>query len=403
MKRMKKWIAMLLAGGMTLGTVGCAVAPPQVDNPHSSDSEEKIANADDSIEEYQALITSNQQGRTIALLSGDIYNFADNYTKFCGKDYAIGDFKVDRYAPKPLKLTWQNQREGALYYTVKIGTDKSLSDADSYLVTENFVEIEYLYAAKQYYYQIYAHYENDEVLKSRVFDFRTADLPRTVHIEGVSNTRDLGGRLTVDGTHRVKQGMIYRGGEVDKSWGAITEEGKRVMVHELGIKTDLDLRDHITLTQSPIDASLNYVNVSAPYYIGGDGINSADYKDALITEVRTFANPDNYPVYLHCSLGRDRAGTLAFLISALLGVGELDLYRDYEMSFFSVNGWADASQGAGKFDELVPQAFTNLYNYIKNYGNGTLAENTEAFMKNYLGITQAEIDTIRNVMLEEVS
>ena len=399
MSKMKKWLATLLALGMVMGVASCAIAPPQMQH---SDSEDKLANADNSLEEYQPQITSNQQGRTLALLGGDIYNFAANYEKCCSEGFMIGDFRTDRYAPKPVKLTWENQREGALYYTVKVGLDKALTDADSYLVSEECVEIEYLYAAKQYYYQIYAHYENDEVLKSRVFNFRTADLPRTVFIEGVSNTRDLGGRLTVDGTHRVKQGMIYRGGEVDANWGAITKEGKRVMVHELGIKTDLDLRDHITLTQSPIDASLKYVNVSAPYYIGTHGITSADYKDALITEVRTFANPDNYPIYLHCSLGRDRAGTLAFLISALLGVGEMDLYRDYEMSFFSVNGWADAPQGTGKAREMVEGSFTSLYNYIKNYSNGTLAENTEAFMKNYLGITQAEINTIREVMLEEV-
>ncbi len=139
--------------------------------------------------------------------------------------------------------------------------------------------------------------------------------------------------------------------------------------------------------------------MEAPWY---SHIYNSKYKEALATEFRTFANPDNYPIYLHCSLGRDRAGTLAFLISALLGVGESDLYRDYEMSFFSVNGWADASQGAGKFDDLSPGAFTTLYTYMLEYGKGTLAENTELFMENYLGLTQMEIDTIRDVMLEEV-
>ncbi len=389
MKKMKKWLAILLAVGTTLGMAGCAFGQTN-------------AGANTSDEAYEPLITSKQQGRTIALLGGDIYLFASNYTKCCGVNYAVNDFKVDRYSPKAAKLTWENQRDGALYYTVKVGDDKELSNADSYVVSDTSIEIEYLYAAKQYYYQIYAHYENDEVLKSRVFDFRTADLPRTVFVEGVSNTRDLGGRLTVDGKHRVKQGIVYRGGELEKGWGKITEEGKRVMVQELGIRTDLDLRDHITLTESPIDESLNYVNVSAPYYIGTNGITDANYKAALTTEVRTFANPDNYPIYLHCSLGRDRAGTLSFLISALLGMSEIDLYRDYEMSFFSVNGWADADQGNGKLEQMVSTAFTSLYNYIKNYDKGTLAENTEAFMKKHLGITQAEIDTIREVMLEEI-
>lgn len=387
MSNIKKWLSTALAIGMTLGVAGCAG---------------NQANADNSKEPYTPVINSEQQGKTISLLGGDIYLFASNYTKFCGKDYAVGDLMVDRYAPKPARLTWTNEKEGALYYTLKIGFKEDLSDAESYIVSGTEISIDYLYAAKKYYYQIYAHYENDEVVKSRVFNFKTKDLPRTVYVEGVSNTRDLGGRVTVDGTHRVKQGMIYRGGEVDKGWGKITEEGKRVMVHELGIKTDLDLRDRIDYLSSPIDPTLNYVNVSAPYYVSGNGITTASYKDALITEVRTFTDPNNYPIYLHCSLGRDRAGTLAFLISALLGVGENDLYRDYEMSFFSVNGWADAQQSAGQFDVLVPGAFTTLYEFMRTYGNGTLAENTELFMEKYLGLTQTEIDTIRDVMLEEV-
>lgn len=390
MRKAKKWLALLMAIGMTVGVASCAGGQAKAD-----------AN-DPATEKYLPTISVAVQGQTIALLEGDVYKFASNYSIGCGKDYTEGDFMVDRYAPKPATLTWENSREGALYYTVKVGLDKELSDADSYLVQDTSIDIDYLFVGKHYYYQIYAHYENDEVVKSRVFDFYTADLPRTVYIDGVSNTRDLGGRLTVDGTHRVKQGMVYRGGEVDHSWGNITEEGKRVMLYELGIKTDLDLRNAITYTTSPIDSSLNYINVSAPHYVSAEhGIDSAAYKDALITEIRTFANPDNYPIYLHCSLGRDRAGTLSFLINALLGVGKMDLYRDYEISHFSVNGWADADQSAGKLNETVA-AFTRLYNYIRDYGTGTLAENTEKFMTEYLGITKDEINSIRAIMLEEV-
>ena len=388
MGKMKNWLSMLVATGMVVSMAGCG----------------KKAKADNSVNDgYQPQITSVQQGQTIALLDGDIYTFASNYNKkLYAKDFANGDFKVNRFAPKPATLSWENTRDGALYYTVKVGLKKDLSDAEKYLVSGTSLDVENLFAAKKYYYQIYAHYENDEVVKSRIFHFTTADLPRTVHIEGVSNTRDLGGRLTVDGTHRVKQGMIYRGGEVDSAWGHITEEGKRVMVQELGIKTDLDLRNGLNYKNSPIDDSLNYINVSAPYYTSSTtGIMASEYKDALITEVRTFANPDNYPIYLHCSLGRDRAGTLAFMISALLGVGEMDLYRDYEMSFFSVNGWADANQGNGKIEELIVQ-LDYLYNFFKSYDKGSLAENTATFMIRYLGITQSEIDTIREIMLEEV-
>lgn len=389
MNKKKQWLAMTLAIGMALSTVACAGAQANADNSNG--------------DPYVPMITSAQHDTTIALLDGEIYDFVTNYTKYSARNFTTGDFQGNRYMPKPATLTWENQRDGALYYTVKIGTDKELTDADSYLVSETSIDIDYLYSGTEYYYQIYAHYDNDEVLKSRVFDFYTANLPRTVYIEGVSNTRDMGGYLTADGAHRIKQGMIYRGGEVDRSKGAITEEGKRVMIHELGIKTDLDLREAsgTPLTESPIGPSLNYVNApKAPYYM--NKIIEADYKESLIMEIRTFANPNNYPIYLHCSLGRDRAGTLAFLISALIGMSETDIFRDYELSFFSVNGWSDASQGEGQVDRMV-STFQTLYNYIKNYvRGGTLADNAAAFMMEYLGITQEEINTIREVMLEEV-
>ena len=50
---------------------------------------------------------------------------------------------------------------------------------------------------------------------------------------------------------------------------------------------------------------------------------------------------------------------------------------------------------------MVNGAITFLYNYIKNYGTGTLQENTEKFMLD-IGISQADIDSIRNILLEEV-
>ena len=42
-----------------------------------------------------------------------------------------------------------------------------------------------------------------------------------------------------------------------------------------------------------------------------------------------FGNKDNYPIVMHCSIGTDRTGMLAFLINSLLGVSEEDLYKDY--------------------------------------------------------------------------
>ncbi len=401
MAKAKKVCAFIMACGMMLGVVGCAGSQAQANMPTGG---------------YEMTIKSEMQGTTFTLLSGDIAEFALNYKKdgqgsakkYADPDASQEELMVDRFAPKPVTISWKNTRDGALYYTVRVGLKKDLSDAAEYLVNDTTIDIDYLFVAKHYYYQIYAHYKNDEVVKSQIFDFYTADTPRTVSIPNVSNTRDIGGRCVQGGKYQVKQGMVYRGAEVDpsasKAWGAINEEGKRIMVDILGIKTDIDLRG-TSLTQSPIGPSLNYVSVSGPYYANSTshGIESEDYKAALTTEIRTFANPDNYPIYLHCSLGRDRAGTLSYLISALVGVELIDLQRDYEMSFFSITGFADAAQGAGKIDGLI-SSLNTLENFLTTkYPADSLMASTERFVKEHLGITQAEVDSIRNILLEQVT
>ena len=235
-------------------------------------------------------------------------------------------------------------------------------------------------------------------MESKIFDFVTEKSVRTIAVEDVSNTRDIGGYLTADGKHKVRQGMVYRGANVD----SITENGKKAFLETYGIKTDLDLRG--TLDLSTLGGSVNFVNVSAPHYAqkaSEHAIYRSDYQEALVTAIRTFADEENYPIYMHCQIGRDRTGTLAFLINALLGVGEEDLYLDYELSFLSQSGCADFKE------EITPNTFLgdhlwSLYHYIDHYKEeGTLSEKTELFMLD-IGITSEEIASIKAIMLEDV-
>ncbi len=342
----------------------------------------------------------------IALLDGNILEVTSNYSKYVTEKY-YGSF--DQYAPKPVTLTWTAE-DGALYYTVSLSRSKDMSTPDTYQTYTNSLTVEDLFTGTDYYYQISAKYP-EKVVKSRIFTFRTAATPRTVFIDGVTNTRDIGGYYVENGTKKIKQGMIYRGAKLEADAGhnlkGMTEESKNKMLYEYGIKTDLDLRGEVA--KSPLGDSVNFVNVSGPYYVGGNGIdstNSSDkahwtgtFREALIKEIKTFANPENYPIYVHCSLGRDRTGTICFLINALCGVGEMDLFMDYELSFMSVMGNLDGQSPSN----MVGGAFANLCYYMKNYvKGGTLAQNTEKFMLD-IGITQAEIDTIRSIMIEEVN
>ena len=404
-----KWISWLTAVVMTFLVGG--IPTIQLLRKSSADGANGAGGAevsDGANERYQPTIVSSiEDGATVALLEGGIYNCTSNYVIGCSEfDYTRGNC----FDPKPLSLSWTCE-EGALYYTVKLSVNADMSEAQNYLCFTPDIEIEDLFAGTHYYYQIIAKYE-DKTVKSRIFDLYTANLPRTVRIEGVSNTRDIGGYYTVDGKHRVRQGLVYRGGAIEKAVhggvvvSQITQAGKDKMLHVYKIKTDLDVRG--SLSVSPLGDSVNMVSVSGPYYVGNDGITSikdsskpgtwsGNYRDALLKEIQTFANPNNYPIYFHCQIGRDRTGTLAFLINALLGVGEKDLYMDYELSFFSEAGCRD-----GQTPPAMITQIRSLIEYIKGYAGGTLQENTEKFMLD-LGVTQAEIDNIRAIMLEEVN
>ena len=376
-----------------------AGAIPLVGGAMSKNVENKSILAESTTEQdpYAPTIRAETDQVEVALLDGNILAVASNYEKYVTEKY-FGS--IDQFAPKPVTLNWTAE-EGALYYNVAISKSKDMSNADTYMTFTNSLTVEDLFSGTDYYYQITAKYP-EKLVKSCIFTFRTKAVVRTISIDGMTNTRDMGGYYVENGAKRIKQGMVYRGAKIEDA----TEVGKQKMLYEYGIKTDLDLRGEVA--ESPLGESVNFVNVSGPYYIGGDGIDSlkdsnkahwsGTYREALIKEIKTFANPDNYPIYVHCSLGRDRTGTICFLINALCGVGEMDLYMDYELSFMSVMGNIDGQNPRN----MVGGGFTNLYNYIKNYGTGTMAENTEKFMLD-IGITQAEIDAIREIMIEEVN
>ena len=185
---------------------------------------------------------------------------------------------------------------------------------------------------------------------SAVRSFTTEDLtPRWIFAEGATNIRDLGGWKTQEGK-RVRQGLIYRGSELDwisyrdrdprlepQAHTAITEEGRRILREELRIRTDLDLRLGVVggLTESPLgpDVSLRLIP-SLPY----DEFLAEDQYPAAKAIYECLADPSAYPVYYHCWGGADRTGTIAYLLLAYLGVPEEDLILDYELTSLSIFG-----------------------------------------------------------------
>ena len=182
-----------------------------------------------------------------------------------------------------------------------------------------------------------------------------------------------------------------------------TELGRYTLLNVLGVKTDLDLRgdrnDYYKNATHPVE-ELNHIVVACPWYSTGsnhiwlDDYNKAEFAKAI----KVFADPDNYPIIFHCSLGRDRTGTLAMVLEGLLGVDENTLMMEYELSVFSYWG----TNGSTKYNNGLRNNINDTYLYINNnYEGDTFSEKVEDFLLE-IGVTAEEIASIKNIMLEEV-
>lgn len=320
---------------------------------------------------------------TVSQMNDAVRDYQMNYEKGYSEKYYVKGRQDNIYAPDGVTFSWGYDDETD-YYTLLLSEFADMKNAEEYISYTTSFNIQDLYANKMYYWQIIAHEDEDE-FRSNIFSFRTADEHRTIYVDGALNTRDIGGCESKLGG-RVKQGMIYRGSNIDH----ITEVGRIKLADKFGVHTDFDLREENN-SDGKLGENSKRINISAQYYAA---LREEPRYASTIQVMKEFADPENYPMYIHCAIGRDRTGCAMMLLEMLLGMSKKDIYMDYELSFF-----ASCCSEVDTPDVLLKQ-FDHMYDFIKNYSLGSCMKNAEKFLKDN-GITDEEINSIRDILIEK--
>lgn len=343
------------------------------------------AKADGEINDIISVV-SPENAKSFSIDNRKITDFYESYEPNLSSDEKF--YGCDEYLTTPVTLKWTC--DNGWYYQVYLSDERHFVNSEKYLTTETSLTIDNIIPNREYYWKVKVT-DNDGGQKfSNVYTFTPTAYVRTMDIDGVKNMRDVGGLVTTDGK-TIQYGIMYRSAHFD----SITEKGKE-QIKRLGVKTDVDLRGESN-TVSPLGENVRRLNYNAPYYVDeadGNGIQSGlngaeSYVKEFVKEFKACADPDNYPIGFHCSLGRDRTGTLAAMLYAVSGVSRYDIVKEYELSWLSTAAANNVSIQIG--------AINKLCNFIESKDGETFKDKACNFLLS-IGVTQAELNSVRDIL-----
>ena len=211
----------------------------------------------------------------------------------------------------------------------------------------------------------------------------------------IYGVRDLGG---AKGRHGlvVKQGLIIRSSEPMKGTTSYATDAAfwtGTALDGLGIRYELDLRSAEQTgyaTASGFGDGVIYNNNEINSY---QDIFEADKTAAFKAALDVALNPENYPLNFHCQIGKDRTGSLALVLEALLGMSKDDIMRDYESSWF----WYKPNDNP--MDEAYNQ-IDRLLACVENFEGSTFNAKVASYCFS-IGVKQEQLDVFRTAMLGE--
>ena len=372
--------AMVLVGIVAGGrhTVGGQETETEFESPSYTKNVDEIEMELPYFDEEVIIISEAANNYLSATEPVDINDIIDRYDS---------SRRLDIGEPVSLKFDFPSLPEDLAKRNVFVQISETADFAESRQWTTGLrrqnVEVYNLKTGTTYFYRIGFEGTSQFVQGS----FTTADTRRFMNVAGAVNVRDIGG-IRVSGGKVIGQGLLYRGSELDGAVEAefqLKYEGLDTMLNVMGIKTEMDLRasSHSALGIDPLGKNVLHKYYSAPQY---EEILTEPGKAAIRTIFADLAKKENYPIYLHCTYGLDRTGTICYLLEALLGADEADLVRDYELSAL----YLDYASGT----PLEPM----IAALKKTYEGNDITEKVENFLLS-AGVTAEEIASIREIFL----
>ena len=305
-------------------------------------------------------------------------------------------------------------------YKVLVADNNKFENAKELETEGNEVVARNLFVNTEYYWKVVADEEESDIGTFTTDNYPRWILARSLTGEedgrGIYNVRDNGGYMTSSGK-RVKQGLVYRGGEITTMsssghYNTITEVAKKAFREDMGmvggIELDLrgtgDISDGYKACGFAENGDIEYQMHAIKSY--EQTFTQTRSEVAPIFEI--LKNADKKPVYYHCFGGADRTGTVGFLLNGLLGVSYTDLVIDFELtSYSSINNEHIRNHIQGhqhqydRWPALINQIKTDTTGGYAYDADASLEDNIENFLVKACSVPQSTIDTIRDIMLED--